>query len=168
MPPIEWVQAHKVDPYLRGPYQSLVSENMVGLWDQINQTSSYAYYQRYAFEWVGAHTIMFHVQLDFWYFLHHFRASWPPAEQKITDLRFKLYEEARNRCATPEIQAVPFRLVSTPNAQQLRLFAVDQSYMFQPRSDIRLDVFGYDGADPAYVDIVLEGERIPKEYAVSS
>jgi len=133
---------------------------------QINQTANYSYASQQVdlTQGPGAVHVIYNVQEDFYYHLQGIRVSYPDYtdQTKSPELRFKYFEPTRGRNLTPCPVAIPFRLMTTPAETVIRRTMAILNLTYLPSSLIQFEITGHTGTAPEYVDIMLEGLRIPK------
>lgn len=163
---IEWIRAAKTYSYPESVFHTLLTQDMRRQFTQVNQTSSYFFFRRVTLDSVVTPPVVFRIQQDYYYHLYTLRFAWPTSRQggRSPELSYRLTMLNRNRDCTPDLTPVPISLATTPGELQPLRYAIQMNTTFHPSTFIQIQIYGANGTDPQYVDVMTEGVWIPREY----
>lgn len=153
-------------PAVIGPVAKMLTERMIADFTEVNQTHSFAFYRRITLGSLATRTTIIQIPDDYYYFFHRFEA-WYPLTQNLDESpapEFKIYQVDRNREFSPE--PINIRLQTSPAQQQAIRYRVDVNHVFLPAGKIKMEITPINATDPAYIDILTCGLRIPKDFVI--
>lgn len=165
---VEFIRPSKTVSMIYGIYHAMIKERLDGDALQINQTYSYAYGENVVLDSAVPRSAVFLVPTDYYYHLDYIRGFYPTTAAGANEspaIRFQLFQWSRNRRF--ESVPIPFRIVTTPSERQRRQYSLLVNVTFEPRTNIRIEVSGQDGTDPAFVYVMTEGLRIPRQFYIT-
>lgn len=163
----EFIRERKVFGFPYGMYAALLTERIEAENVHEVQAHSYAFYRRLTLtSQPNPILFSFRIREDYYYHLDALRVAWPPKSTEPWDesppLNVELSKGGSSRSYQDE--PVPLPLVTSPTVGRALRYMVRGNVTFLPAELIMIRISGQNGTDPAFVDIMTEGFRIPREY----
>jgi len=152
-------------PYISGPLCQMISERMDADFAEVNQTHNFAFYRRFTLGTRARRVWLFQIPDDYYYFLAGFRVWYPLTDQGDQSppvyFRVTIVDQSREM----NIEEIPFNIITTPaQNQQPVQYRVSWLYTWFPAGKIQFEVYASDATDPATLDLMTEGLRIPRDF----